>query len=267
MIELNRGDYYRAMHLFKDLPYIPPRSVLLGMTPGRVFVDKTDHPQASLIWTRWGFAYLAGDSNRKEFIQHLHDHTLDELVAHTVGREKGFLLFPCNPGWETQLSLLLEGRRPNKIYRRNFTFNPSNFSNNYGWLNRLPSGFRIYRIDQQLLDQTKNRISEEIEASWGSTKDFLNCGFGFCLMHGEDIISLCTSPFIAGREVEVCIRTDPHYRSKGYATVTALAFLEYCLLNDLAPNWECPWDHVASRALAARLGFENPVDRPVYYWE
>jgi RimJ/RimL family protein N-acetyltransferase len=253
--------------LFKHLPYIPPRSVLLEITPGRVFVDDPDRPQAGLVWTRWGFAYLAGDSRAENFSRHLHDRVLDELVSSTVGREKGFLLFPCSPDWEPRLNQMLEGRRPNKIFRRSFTFNPSIFSTHYGWMNRLPAGFHIYRIDEKLLEDTEALVSAEIEAAWGSTKDFLNCGFGFCLVHAGKVVSLCTSPFIAGREVEVCIRTDPHYRSKGYATVTALAFLEHCLLNDLVPNWECPWDHVASCALAARLGFENPVDRPVYYWE
>lgn len=267
MHELERGDYDRALPLFKDLPYIPPRSVLLGITPGRVFVDSAEFPHTGLVWTRWGFAYLAGDSRSDAFSRQLRDQVLDELVANTTGREKGFLLFPCSQDWEARLHLLLEDRRPNKIFRRSFTFNPSNFSNHYGWLNRLPAGFHIYRIDEKLLERSQGRISAEIEAAWGSTKDFLNCGFGFCLMHGSEIVSLCTSPFIAGREVEVCIRTDPHYRSKGHATVTALAFLEHCLLNDLIPNWECPWDHVASCALAIRLGFENPVDRPVYYWE
>lgn len=267
MDELERVDYSRAMPLFQNLDYIPPKSVLTGITPGRVFVDDALQPKVALVWTKWGFAYLSGESCAEAFTRELHDLILDELVTNTAGREKGFLLFPCSPDWEPGMSLLLEGRRPNKIYRRSFTFNPSNFSGHYGWLNRLPAGFRIYRIDEKLLEGTGDRISREIEAAWASTKDFLNCGFGFCLMHGEDIVSLCTSPFIAGNLVEVCIRTDPHYRSKGYATVTALAFLEHCMLNDLSPNWECPWDHVASCLLAARLGFENPVDRPVYYWE
>jgi RimJ/RimL family protein N-acetyltransferase len=267
MLELERGGYSRVRPLFEDTANIPPRSVLSGITPGRVFVDDVQDPQAALVWTQWGFAYLAGESCKDAFTRDLHDLILEELVPNKGGREKGFLLFPCSSTWEAESSLLLAGRRPNKIYRRSFTFNPSHFSGNYGWLNRLPAGFHIYRIDEKLIERTGDRISQEIEAAWASVKDFLNDGFGFCLMHGEEIVSLCTSPFIAGREVEVCIRTDPHYRSKGYATVTALAFLEHCLLNDLSPNWECPWDHIASCALAARLGFENPVDRLVYYWE
>jgi RimJ/RimL family protein N-acetyltransferase len=267
MHELGRGDYSRALPLFQDHAYIPPKSVLLGMTPGRVFVDNSERPQAGLVWTRWGFAYLAGNSSIETFNRSLHEQILDELISTTASREKGFLVFPCDPDWESMLNRLLADRRPNKIYRRSFTFNPSHFSTHYGWLNRLPAGFHIYRIDEKLLELTQDVVRAEIEAAWGSSKDFLNCGFGFCLMHGQAVVSLCTSPFIAGREVEVCIRTDPHYRSKGYATVTALAFLEHCLLHDLVPNWECPWDHVASCALAARLGFENPVDRLVYYWE
>jgi RimJ/RimL family protein N-acetyltransferase len=267
MYELDRDNFSRAMPLFIEIANIPPKSVLLGITPGRVFVDNPEHPRAGLVWTRWGFAYLAGDSRIGGFNRLLKEQILDELISQTTLREKGFLVFPCSPDWESSLYSLLVDRRPNKIFRRSFTFNPSNFSNHYGWLNRLPAGFHIYRIDEKLLDRTRDIVREEIEASWGSTKNFINCGFGFCLMHGEEIVSVCTSPFLAGREVEACIRTDPHYRSKGYATVTALAFIEHCLLNDLAPNWECPWDHVASCALAVRLGFENPVDRPVYYLE
>jgi RimJ/RimL family protein N-acetyltransferase len=266
MFELTAGEFARALPLFQDLPHIPPRSTLLGNTPGRVFVDQTTNPQAALVWTRWGFAYLAGEPLDPSFTAALCDQILPELLAHPYGREQGLLLYPCSPAWESSLAPLLAQGRPSKLYRRAFTFNPARFSDHYGWLERLPSGFHIYRIDAQLLEHSKPQLQAEIESAWASTQDFLDRGFGFCLLHGQQIVSLCTSPFVAGRQVELCIRTDPHYRSKGFATATALAFIEHCLFNDLQPHWECPWDHVASCALAARLGFANPSDYLAYYW-
>ena len=138
------------------------------------------------------------------------------------------------------------------------------------WRNRIPDGLQLLPVDSRLLGRTdlqNYRAVADWVASWHSTGYFLRHGFGFCLLHGQQIVSLCTSPFVAGRQVELCIRTDPHYRSKGFATTTALAFIEHCLFNDLLPHWECPWDHVASCALAARLGFANPSDYLVYYWQ
>jgi RimJ/RimL family protein N-acetyltransferase len=267
MFELALGEFTRVLPLFQDLPHIPPRSTLLGNTPGRVFVDRAIDPQAALIWTRWGFAYLAGQPVNDTFNSALLYQVLTELLAQPSGREQGLVLYPCTPAWENSLGALLAARRANKLYRRSFTFNSARFSDHYGWLERLPSDFHIYRIDPPLLERTGQQVRTEIESAWASTQDFLNGGFGFCLLHGQQIVSLCTSPFIAGRDVELCIRTDPHFRSKGFATVTALAFIEHCLLNDFLPHWECPWDHVASCALAVRLGFTHPLDHPVYFWQ
>lgn len=267
MFELAAGEFARALPLFQDLPHIAPRSTLLCNTPGRVFVDRRTDPQIALVWTRWGFAYLAGGPVDASFTIALREQVLPELIAHPNGREQGLLLYPSSPAWESSLAPLLAQGRPNKLYRRAFTFNPARFSDHYGWLERLPSGFHIYRIDQPLLQRTGKHLHAEIESAWASTQDFLNTGFGFCLLHGDQVVSLCTSPFIAGPDVELCIRTDPHYRSKGFTTVTALAFIEHCLLNDLQPHWECPADHVASCTLAIRLGFAHPLDHAVYYWD
>jgi RimJ/RimL family protein N-acetyltransferase len=266
MVEIPMGDFAKALPLYQNLPHIPPRSTLLGNTLGRVFVDHANNPQAALVWTRWGFAYLAGEPEDVSFTEAVFMQILPALAKHVQNREQGLILFPCAQSWEYNLSPFLADLRYKKFYRRAFTFDPKRFSGHYGWMERLPSGFHISRIDEALIEQTSQQLSTEIESSWDSTQEFINNGFGFCLLYGDRIISLCTSPFIAGKEVELCIRTDEHYRSKGFATVTALAFIEHCLLNDMQPHWECPWDHIASCTLAIRLGFTNPIDYPVYYF-
>lgn len=265
MIELKPGDFARAFPLCEALPFIPLRSTLLGNTPGRVFVDEYTIPQVAIVWMQWGFTYLAGQPVHEQLMADIVNQIIPELISESSLRTQELLLFPCSESWTSNLSSSLAAYRPKKIFRRAFSFIPNSFSDHYGWLDRLPSGFHIYRIDQPLIERLGSQVSQEITSSWASTEDFLNRGFGFCLLHKDEIVSLCTSSFIAGREVEACIRTTLHYRSKGYATFTALAFIEHCLQNDLLPHWECPWDHLASCALATRLGFVNPVDHLVYH--
>ena len=56
--------------------------------------------------------------------------------------------------------------------------------------------------------------------------------------------------------VEIGIETKEPYRRKGYAALTAAAFVDDCLSKGLIPVW-CCWDfREGSKELAEMLGFE-----------
>ncbi len=111
------------------------------------------------------------------------------------------------------------------------------------------------------------RLADDICATWRNIEDFLANGFGYCLLEGGDIASVCLSAFAARGQVEIGVHTGEKFRRRGYASLTAAAMIAHCLDNEQTPHWECFWDNEPSIALAVKLGFEVENDSPIFYWE
>ena len=131
------------------------------------------------------------------------------------------------------------------------------FLANRDWKSRLPEGFIVRAIDAQLAEHYP--IYREI-VNPASKR------LGVCLMHGEDIVCECSAIFVGRGEAEIDIHTRQAYQGRGYATLTASAFIETCLARGLKPNWSCWPERPASVALAKKLGFEELPDVPAHLW-
>ncbi len=273
MHELNPSEFYRALAVFQgDDPRssrgLPPFAVLEGRSPGRVFVDDPHDPATAFIWSRWGYFYLAGEARHDEFNRALHERLCGELLPQSVALgERWPVLYPFSEAWGEKIGLFLGDRAYQKLYRRSYTLNLAAFSLHRAWRKKVLPGFCMRRVDQELLAQTGDEIAGPIQATWISLGAFLSQGLGYCLLHGERVVSLCLACFAARGKLEISINTAEEYRRQGLATLTAAAFIEECLERGLQPNWECWWTNTPSTALAEKLGFEQGVDHPVYYWE
>jgi RimJ/RimL family protein N-acetyltransferase len=74
-------------------------------------------------------------------------------------------------------------------------------------------------------------------------------------MADDGIVSFATACAIGRGEAEVEVGTAPEYRGRGLAERACRAFIEECLARGLHPAWSCTAGHVASTALARKLGF------------
>lgn len=92
-------------------------------------------------------------------------------------------------------------------------------------------------------------------------------GFIHFLLDDNEIVSVCMSVFASQERMEIDVHTAENYRRRGFAALTAAAFIEACLQRGKQPNWECFWDNQPSVALAGELGFCALPDFPVYYWQ
>jgi RimJ/RimL family protein N-acetyltransferase len=149
-----------------------------------------------------------------------------------------------------------------EIFRRQFAFNPEKFAQQSNQKKLVPAGFKLHPIDQALLDKFGTD-----RFPWESPRVFLEKGFGFWLLAGEEIACECSSAFIGGRAAETNIHTEEKYQRRGLATAAASAFIVECLARGLRPNWECWWENKPSVALAQKLGFEPIRDHPVFLVE
>jgi GNAT superfamily N-acetyltransferase len=121
---------------------------------------------------------------------------------------------------------------------------------------RLPAGFELRRIDRQLA----GRLSSEMEneyffENFESIEDFLNRGIGYCVVHGDRIVSAATSMAMCRGAIDIEIETVPGFRRRGLGTVVGAALLLHCLQRGIEPKWLAA-DSVSER-LALKLGYEK----------
>lgn len=265
--ELEENESEKVLPIFKRLDYnLQIKAVIEKITPGKIYVDDADEPKTAFIWDQASKFYLAGDENNDEF-----NNALNRLIAEKIFPEAlerrvwGFVLHYYPDGWEKQIDVVLEDKLPMKDYRRFYTFKQLKVD----WKDGMPSGFGVKRVDEELLLRTDlgniDRVAGEIDKMWSSVDNFMRNGFGFCMLHGEDVVCWCLSEFNVGETCEIGIETDEEYRRRGLATLTASAFLEHCISNDIAPGWHCWESHTPSIGLAEKIGFEKPLVYPVYF--
>jgi RimJ/RimL family protein N-acetyltransferase len=265
MFELDVAHVARGHALLDALAHlIPLAGVLEGRHHGRIFVDDLLCPTVALVWTPWGYYYLGGDvapPASRDALAHLLRETL--VPASVAGGEPGLLLTLGTPDWAAHLDYLLGASGVIEAQRRTFTFDRAAFARRRDQLEAAAPDFAMRPVgytEAQLLEG-------ELRATWPSLDAFLDRGMGFCLLRDGEPVSACTSAFVAGGAVEIGVYTDPAYRRRGLATLTATALIEACLDRGLRPNWECFADNAASVALAQRLGFVPAGLYPIYYWE
>jgi len=268
MHELIPEQFIRATAVFRRLDgCIPMQGMIEKRHPGRVFIDDPQNPTSGFCWTPWGYFYLAGEVNNRAFVGELKTILNDQLlpVSQVLG-QSGFILWPDSEAWETRLPDFLLQRSLTKIYRRTFEFDPATFYEGRYARPAPPHGFRLATIDAALLAQQPD-LAAEIAAAWKTPEKYLQEGVGVCLLDGETLASACFSIFTARGKAEVSVSTAEPYCRRGFAILTAAAFIDACLKRGLQPNWECFRDNVPSLRLAENLGFKAQGDFPVYYWE
>ena len=189
-----------------------------------------------------------------QFGQSFKSLLFDDLLPQAA--EKELILFSFSDAWRNRLDELLRDKGVIRIHRKVFTFNPDKFSAHKDWRDRIPDGFCMRQIDEQLAE--RQPAYRPIVAS--SKK------FGFCLLKEEQVVSECVSIFVGKGEAEIDIHTHEEYRGRGLATLTASAFIEACLSRGLRPNWACwperraswawpgNWDSKTSRMFQPTIG-------------
>ena len=264
MLELSVDTFPSVEPLLGDFQHcIPLNGVLDGTHAGRIFVDAAV-PSIAYIWTPWGYHFLLGIPQGNAFIPALREKLLEELQPQSAALGEPDILLTLIPKvWESMLGDILPTPTVINLQRSTFTFNESKFMTLRDWRRHVPSGYKIKRIDANLV----SRLADDICATWRSVDEFLANGFGYCMLEGNDVVSACLSAFIARGEVEIGVSTEKAYRRQGYGSLTAAAMISHCLENGLSPHWECFWDNKPSIGLANKLGFETAGDMPIHYWQ
>jgi len=218
-------------------------TVLDGIT-GRAWGDDEDYPQVGVLEFPNIRLFVVGGNPT-------HPSGYDFLVGLS---DYSSIVF-ANPGWEDCLKSIHK-KRLVELERYAFTSEKLDIEHLRGLASKVPDEYKLVRLDLPLVKKLaaqKSRFSEDHFFNFASLDDFIDRGFGFAILQGEDIISLATTFMVCTRGIEIQINTREAYRGKGLATLVAAQLLAYSLELGLDPNWDAA--NKTSVGLATKLGY------------
>ncbi|BET65948.1 hypothetical protein ASA1KI_08660 [Opitutales bacterium ASA1] len=226
----------------------PPNAPMLhaffdGRSPGRAFVDRAERPTACVVAMNYSFVFFGGRPSG-DFVRQALAYLRRDQFLHVVwptGKP------PKQPAPDHAVERI--------EFRQRIDFAGARLREAQ---QRMPAGARVARIDAKLLERCLWR--EEAVLAAGSWSEFLLHGFGFCLLLGEQIVAEAYSCFWGLERVEIATITHGEHRGRGYAGVVCAHLIDACEKVGFSTYWSCDADNVASRRLAARLGFADPQD-------
>ncbi|MFN8493390.1 MAG: GNAT family N-acetyltransferase [Caldilineaceae bacterium] len=234
-------------------------SVLAGNSTGEIWVDDAAHPQTALMWDNAHIFYLVGRADNLTFNQQLGELFIRQLTP--AARERGidgFKILYSSSVWENHMNVVFPTLTLTQHPRVVYTLAELKLPN---WRKQLLPGFTMRQIDQALLTDAAlgnlPDLVQEIKECWPSQEHFLRNGFGFCLLGDNEIICRCTAEYVSAGKCGIGIATAEAYRQRGFAALTASAFIEYCLDRQITPYWDAWLRNAASVATAEKIGLHK----------
>lgn len=267
IFRLHENNYEKVRPLFGELEYnLITSAVIEGTSPGRIYIDDIASPQSAFLCSVEGY-YLAGNSGNDDFNESLNSLIMEEIFSgDTIRKDETDVAIGFHPDtWKDRMKVIFRGRPPITTHRRHYICKKVRID----WKNRIPAGFSLHLIDDKLLEDlgsnTPRHVTDWMEINWGSRQNFLNRGFGFCMLHGEEVVSWSIADCVSGNLAEIGIRTCPDYRKRGLASLTAAAAVDYWLSKGSMVGWHCAEKNFGSRGVAEKVGFELERKYIQYY--
>lgn len=246
------------------------RSVIERKVAGKVFVDDAESPSTFHVVHPYGMSLLFGNAYNSEFNQNFREYAMNSAEARSD--HEWMQAFP--DAWDKTLARLFgdcmitssenkEGKESGIIElntRINFKYNSGKFKANYQ--KALNADVKLVRTDAQLFGEMKGSVVPYY--FWDSAEHFVDNGFGYSLLYKGKLASTAYSAFIHDDMLELGIETVPEFRGKGFAYLTCMSLIDYCLKNLYEPVWACRWENQGSFKLAEKLGFEVSGRIPYY---
>jgi len=238
-------------------------AVVEGSSPGRFWTDDVKDPRLALAFTPEGY-YLIGEAPLGERADLVRSHMLGAIIPEA--RQRGWGAWGVNypdARWHELLGDIFADFLPLWDHQRYFVFRNLKLD----WRDGLPEGFSMERATAELLGRSGLKNVEHgrdwAEDSFGSLAEFERTGFGFCLVHDDEIASWCISDCVVAHRAEIGIQTDGAYRRRGLAKRVLAAAVEHCQSNGITNiGWHCGSDNLASAATATAVGFEEVLQHP-----
>lgn len=226
-----------------------PCSIIEGIQSGEVIVDDVENPKCALFWHYSGFGYIAGEFD-ESFITRIISSIHSSKDKHS-GR------MALQIGDDEALASLMKEYRIEKKEQYLFEY-VEHVENTV----ELDAGFIIEKINVTNYDLLSGRITPSF--SWENKKQFLEHGYGYCILHENEFVACAFSAGISKEYVDIGVETLEKYRGKGYGKFVCLYMIEEIRRRKQIPIWECNTTNEASKRLACSVGFQIRGVHPLY---
>lgn len=259
--ELKKSNYDNILpllikHNLED--HISIKSILMGWSRGKIFVDDPVHPTTALIWAINCMYYFIGNAHNPKFNDHFVNFFEEDLKPEntSLGASVFICTFLHDQGWHERVLQFFKDRKVEKDYRQVYAFNKGH-EDHQGTKPNF-NHVTIKAIQPDLFeDKDASLLSEDIGEFWYDRHDFFNKGIGFCVVKEDQVLSSCYACYATDQGLEINIITyEDQNRQKGYAKMAAWSFMDYCLQHKLTFRWEA-YENSPSSLLAEKLGFEK----------
>lgn len=242
--ELPSSLFDRCKPLFAAAPFDQPAydAVFEGVQPARLFVDDAETPTAALMCRTYEY-YVTGApaAALRTFIQ-------DAPEAVGVFQH----LYGYTPIGEAWTNALPEDSPLDVIGRRNFQWDMGKPAPDAA----VPHGARVVPIDLALAEQLDVVLGVPfLQLSWHDRAAFVEHGFGYCALQGDEIASAIYAIAVSSSGVIVGIDTVERFQRQGYGSAVSAAFIREALARGLQTLWDTDDGNFRSVALAQKLGF------------
>ncbi len=248
--------------LFKPLEHnLSSVSIKMGLTRSKVY---TDSMEPSWIVTYSNSRVLVSGDLKHAGVVEAVQRIVDQGIQN--GR-RGFVIYYPGGTEKTGIGEDIQGVDSYPNIRNYYTLMLAKT----GYPIQLPEDYSIMQITESVLSkgyQNTDLVMNEMRSERASIEDFLEKGFGFCVLHGDKIAAWCMSEYNAVNRFEIGIETHLDHRRKGLALQTARACMNHGISNGYTQvGWHCWVKNIESNNLAKRLGFKHVLQYPVEYLE
>jgi hypothetical protein len=260
MQELPPSDFGRVKPLFHHIRGLRAAvfTVLEGNQAGRVWVDQVANPTTAVMIS--DFCYLTSNLGSSD----LQADAVKWLEVEILHHREYTGIFCFTEPWEAALQTILPAYGVQRYVRSVFDFDIQRYRELHaGWQKRIPTGFALQRTNAQTALDVGG-----IPEMWGSVENFLEHGFGFCMLdesQSDEHLAFAASVqtvFVGDCHAETGVETREVYRRRGLATALCCAYIDHCLQSGIYPEWGCV-DNEPSELLAYKLGYTTKHDCPL----
>ncbi|MHA1934199.1 MAG: GNAT family N-acetyltransferase [Candidatus Thorarchaeota archaeon] len=246
-------DFDKAKSLFEShARFTPIMFAALKQKRGRVMVDSLDSPKVAWFSLKI-ISAVAGDTSSDAASE-----IIENFPPHHV------IVIP-NDAWMSLVKSIW-GDELNALKRTSMSHSTLDINHIRSLKKPLPEGFSLQKVDLESIKSIEDEmLTMHIDLFFDTPENFVENGIGFCIKHGEKVVSMASTftPFIDEFEIEIDTLDSPEYRRKGFATIAGAALIEYALENGLTPFWDAQTE--ISVELAKKLGYSQPDSYNVYY--
>jgi hypothetical protein len=255
MIEVGAVNRKTLKNLFKGVQWNYISDAILDGHLGSAYTDDPDDPKvAVLVLPKVKLYILGGDPTHpsaRKYIQDLPPFSM--------------LLF-ASDHWEDAVQQYQPGKWI-VLDRYAFTSEKLDVNRLRSLKSPIPEGYRIEKMDMNLAQQLiekENKFASDHMVCFESHEHFIERGFGYCVLEGEQIVCVGSTFVICDKGIEIQIDTRKEHRRKGLATLAAAHLIVHSLENGLDPNWDAATK--ISGAFAQKLGYTPQGTYPMYLY-